>query len=121
MKGGTLWSRPVWYVTRKNRKNLFGSLGQIVQFGAIIFCRTFRNYFGQFVWIEKKSHYNSRVSLHEAPTTKSNSRVLSSEVPCNFVDEIKWFHVKNVQRSAVLVVTHFVPEAEGVGSNPAEV
>ena len=22
--------------------------------GAIIFCRTFKNYFGQFVWIEKK-------------------------------------------------------------------
>ena len=33
----------------------FSSLGQIVQFGAIIFCRTFKNYFGQFVWIEKKS------------------------------------------------------------------
>ena len=32
----------------------FSSLGQIVQFGAIIFCRTFKNYFGQFVWIEKK-------------------------------------------------------------------
>ena len=31
----------------------------LVQFarpnGAIIFCRTFKNYFGQFVWIEKKS------------------------------------------------------------------
>ena len=26
LKGGTLWSRPVWYVTRKNRKNLFGSV-----------------------------------------------------------------------------------------------
>ena len=26
MKEGTLWSRPVWYVTRKNRKNLFGSV-----------------------------------------------------------------------------------------------
>ena len=26
MKAGTLWSRPVWYVTRKNRKNLFGSV-----------------------------------------------------------------------------------------------
>ena len=30
----------------------------LVQFarrnGAIIFCRTFKNYFGQFVWIEKK-------------------------------------------------------------------
>ena len=39
----------------------------MVQFGAIIFCRTSKNYFDQFVWIEK-SHYNSRVSLHEAPT-----------------------------------------------------
>ena len=26
MKEGSLWSRPVWYVTRKNRKNLFGSV-----------------------------------------------------------------------------------------------
>ena len=26
MKGGSLWSRPVWYITRKNRKNLFGSV-----------------------------------------------------------------------------------------------
>ena len=26
MKGGSLWSRPVWYVTRKNRKSLFGSV-----------------------------------------------------------------------------------------------
>ena len=29
------------------------SLGQMVQFDTIIFCRTFKNYFGQFVWIEK--------------------------------------------------------------------
>ena len=26
LKGGTLWSRPVWYVMRKNRKNPFGSV-----------------------------------------------------------------------------------------------
>ena len=26
MDGGTLWSRPVWYAMRKNRKNLFGSV-----------------------------------------------------------------------------------------------
>ena len=26
MEGGTLWSRRVWYVTRENRKNLFGSI-----------------------------------------------------------------------------------------------
>ena len=50
------------------------SLGQMVLFDTIIFCRTFKNYFGQFVWIEKKkSHYNSRVSLHEAPTKKEIS------------------------------------------------
>ena len=58
---GTLWSRPVWYVTRKNRKNLwFNSLSQKVQFGAKLLCKTFKNYLGQFVWIEKKSNYNSR-------------------------------------------------------------
>ena len=26
LKGGTLWSRPVWYITRENRKNFFGSV-----------------------------------------------------------------------------------------------
>ena len=64
------------------------SLGQMVLFDTIIFCRTFKNYFGQFVWIEKKkkkkSHYNSRVSLHEAPTKKKshyNSRVSLHEAP----------------------------------------
>ena len=46
-------SCPVWYVSRKNLF-WFSSLDQIVQFGGIIFCRTFKNYFGQFVWIEKK-------------------------------------------------------------------
>ena len=55
LEGGTLWSPRVWYGTRENEKPLwFSSLDQIVQFGAIIFCRTFKNYFGQFVWIEKK-------------------------------------------------------------------
>ena len=69
---GTLWSPRVWYGTQENTKLFwFSSLDQIVQFGGIKFCRTFKNYFGQFVWMEKKkSHYNSRVSLHEAPTTK---------------------------------------------------
>ena len=26
----------------------------MIQFGTIKFCRTFKNYFGQFVWIEKR-------------------------------------------------------------------
>ena len=40
------------------------SLGQIVQFGAIIFCRTFKNYFGQFAWIEKKRKATIIVAFH---------------------------------------------------------
>ena len=61
----------VCYAGKQEKPFWFSSLDQIVQFGAIIFCRTFKNYFGQFVWIEKKKrHYNSRVSLHEAPTKK---------------------------------------------------
>ena len=44
----------VCYAEKQEKLFWFSSLGQIVQFGAIIFCRTFKNYFGQFVWIEKK-------------------------------------------------------------------
>ena len=73
----------VCYAEKQEKPFWFSSLGQMVQFGAIIFCRTFKNYFGQFVWIEKKSHYNSRVSLHEAPTKKSHfySRFSLHEAP----------------------------------------
>ena len=34
------------------------------QFGAIIFCRTSKNYFGQFVWIEKKRNATIIVAFH---------------------------------------------------------
>ena len=60
--------RMVCYAEEQEKPFGFSSLGQIVQFGEIIFCRTFKNYFGQFVWIEKKSHYNSRISFHEVLT-----------------------------------------------------
>ena len=58
----------------RKKVSQFSLLGQVVQFGAIIFCRTSKNYCGQFVWIEK-SHYKSRVSLHEAPTKKTSLRL----------------------------------------------
>ena len=35
-----------------------------MQFRAIIFCRTFKNYFGQFVWIEKKRKATILVAFH---------------------------------------------------------
>ena len=71
LKGDPLVSSGmVCYAGKEKKLFWFSSLGQMSQFGTIKLCRTFKNYFGQFVWIEKKkkSHYNSRVSLHEAPT-----------------------------------------------------
>ena len=45
----------VCYAEKQVKPFWSSSLGQMVQFDTIIFCRTFKNYFGQFVWIEKKS------------------------------------------------------------------
>ena len=79
----------VWYAGKQEKPFWFSSLDQIVHFGPIIFCRTFKNYFGQFVWIEKKkkkkSHYNSRVSLHEAPTKKRNVYIEVTLIFVHFV------------------------------------
>ena len=73
-RGDPLESPGTLCYAEKHKKKPFrfssSSLSQMVQYGTIKFRRTFKNYFGQFVCIEKKSHYNSRVSLHEAPTKK---------------------------------------------------
>ena len=45
----------VCYADKQVKPFWSSSLGQMVHFDTIIFCRTFKNYFGQFVWIEKKS------------------------------------------------------------------
>ena len=66
LKGGPFSLARYCMLRRKTGKLFwFSSLGDMVQFDTRIFRRAF--YSGQFVWIEK-SHYNSRVSLHEAPT-----------------------------------------------------
>ena len=44
----------ICYAEKQVKPFWSSSLGQMVLFDTIIFCRTFRNYFGQFVWIEKK-------------------------------------------------------------------
>ena len=55
LKGGPLDSSGmVCYAEKEEKLFWFSSLGQMIQFGSIKFCRTFKNYFGQFVWIEKK-------------------------------------------------------------------
>ena len=59
----------VCYAEKQEKLFWFSSLDQIVHFDAIIFCRTFVELFWSVrVDRKKKSHYNSRVSLHEAPT-----------------------------------------------------
>ena len=41
------------YAEKEEKLFWFCSLDQMSQFGTIKLCRTFKNYFGQFVWIEK--------------------------------------------------------------------
>ena len=63
----------ICYAGKQEKTFWFSSLGQMEQFDTIVFGRTSKNCFGQFVWIEKKekkSRYNSRVSLHEAQIKK---------------------------------------------------
>ena len=62
----------VCYAEKQEEPFWFNSLDQIVHFDAIMFCRTFVELFWSIrVDRKKKSHYNSRVSLHEAPTKKT--------------------------------------------------
>ena len=44
----------ICYAEKQVKPFWSSSLGQMVLFDTIIFCRTFKNYFGQFVWIENK-------------------------------------------------------------------
>ena len=64
----------VCYAEKQEKPFWFSSLDQIVHFDAIIFCRTFVELFWSVrVDRKKKSHYNSRVSLHEAPTKNESN------------------------------------------------
>ena len=65
----------VCYAEKQEKPFWFSSLDQIVHFDAIIFCRTFVELFWSVrVDRKKKSHYNSRVSLHEAPTKNTDEK-----------------------------------------------
>ena len=66
LKTGMVW---LCYAEKEENPFWFTSLGQMMQFGTIKFTRTFLELFWSVhVDWKKKSHYNSRVSLHEAPT-----------------------------------------------------
>ena len=63
----------VCYAEKQEKPFWFSSLDQIVHFDAIIFCRPFVELFWSVRVDRKRSHYNSRVSLHEAPTKNDES------------------------------------------------
>ena len=80
------------------------SLGQMVLFDTIIFCRTFKNYFGQFVWIEKKRvtiivafHFMKRrlkiINTHitNFPYLKHEEEALGWSRDCTFQETKKRF------------------------------
>ena len=95
----------VCYAEKHKKLFWFSSLSQMFQFGTIKVRRTFKNYSGQFVWIEKKSHYNSRVSLHEAPT--KNELSLQKRIGKTIEDSIVSYGRKkslNQQRSVILTL-----------------
>ena len=79
----------VCYAEKQGKPFWSSSLGQMVQFDTIMFGRTFKNYFGQFVWIEKKNHYNSRVSLHEPPTNNRRLLAFPRILCCNVANPVK--------------------------------
>ena len=45
----------VCYAEKEEKPFWFNSLGQMIQFETIKYHRTFKNYFGQFAWTEKKT------------------------------------------------------------------
>ena len=69
----------ICYAEKQVKPFWTSSLGQMVLFDTIIFCRTFKNYFGQFVWIEKK-RVTIIVAFHfmkrRLKTSDCNSRAL---------------------------------------------
>ena len=75
----------VCYAEKQEKPFSFSSLDQIVHFDAIIFCRTFVELFWSVrVDRKKKSHYNSRVSLHEAPTKNHCINLSRKELRSNY-------------------------------------
>ena len=62
----------VCYAGKQEKSFWFSSLDQIVQFGAIISCRIFKNFFGQFVWFKKKNRkFHEKIFSKKLHTQKN--------------------------------------------------
>ena len=77
----------VCYAGKQEKPFGFSSLGQMMQFETIKFCRTIL--VSSCGLKKKKSHYKSRVSLHEAPTKNMAERVYF--LMWNMMENNNWF------------------------------
>ena len=68
------------------------------------------------MWIEKKkSHYNSRVSLHEAPTNKTTHRIHSSSdlfIVGQMVIVVERLETDKIQMSGAPTSSFYIPGNE---------
>ena len=78
----------VCYARKQEKPFWFSLLGQMVQLGAIIFGRTLKNYFGQFVWIKKRKaiiivafHFMMRLLKKEFNTKMKKSHWNREKAP----------------------------------------
>ena len=64
---GRPFSLARYFMLRTKKEQLFclSSLGQMVEFDTLRYRRTFENYFGQFVWIEKVTIYLFHLNFAE--------------------------------------------------------
>ena len=69
----------VCYAEKQVKPFWSSSLGHMAQFDTIKFCRTFKNYFGQFVWIEKKES-QIIVAIHFVKRRLKNNLIAKSNV-----------------------------------------
>ena len=110
LKEGPFSLSRYWMLRGKRGKAFFwfSSLGQTVQFGTIKLCRIFMNYFGEFVWIEKKkSHYNSRVSLHEAPTKNHVKMMIKFQITIIVIYMKSQETFENLNEFQFCFISHF--------------
>ena len=91
-RGGSLVSPGmICYAEKQVNSFWSSSLGQMVLFDTIIFCRTFKNYFGQFVWIEKKKQAGTGPSRRHIQGSKIAKRLPSVKYSFTVVETRKFF------------------------------
>ena len=108
----------VCYAEKQEKPFWFSSLDQLVHFDAIIFCRTFVELFWSVRVDRKKSHYNSRVSLHEAPTKKKQREQKKRDRPLRTHRKTRIVRHPEAEERTFLRACGTCPDFECAGTSP---